>query len=222
MNFAESLQQMKHRLLETGTISSQADSLIVKSINELIASGIAEQSLKLGDVVPNFVLPNGFGQSVELQKLIANGVVVISFFRGHWCPFCGLELAALQKALPAIQGLGASLVAISPQTVEHTKLTVEEHEIKYEVLSDRKNNVARQFGIVFQMPEYLRPTFQELGHVLPKYNGDETFELPISATYVISPEGRVVYAFVNPDFTKRLDPIEIVSIIRNISLGGKN
>ncbi|AUT03165.1 alkyl hydroperoxide reductase [Nostoc sp. CENA543] len=222
MNFTESLEQISQSYIQNGIISTHAHSLIVKSINELVASEIVEQSLKLGDIAPNFVLPNAFSQSVELQKLLAQGAVVISFFRGHWCPFCSLELAALQQALPAIQGLGASLVAISPQTLHYTKLTVEKHEIEYEILSDRNNHVARQFGIVFKIPEYLRQVFQELGHVLPKYNGDESFELPMPATYVISQTGRVVYAFVNPDYTKRLDPIEIVSILKNISVVSKN
>lgn len=218
MNFTESLHQIGRFYLENGIISSHAHSLIAKSINELISSGIVEQSLQIGDFVPNFVLPNAFAQPIELYNLLASGAVVISFFRGHWCPYCSLELDALQQALPAIQTLGASLIAISPQTHKYTTFTVEKHEITYEVLSDRNNNIARQFGIVFQIPEYLRPIFQELGHVLPKYNGDESFELPIPATYVISQEGKVVYAFVDPNYTKRLDPITIVSILRNISI----
>ncbi|OUL36250.1 peroxiredoxin-like family protein [Nostoc sp. 106C] len=186
--------------------------------NELISSGIVDQSLKIGDLIPNFILPNAFGQTIELQKLLVSGPVVISFFRGSWCPFCNLELAALQQALPAIKTLGASLIAISPQTTRHTISTVEKHELSYEVLSDRSNMIARQFGIVFQIPEYLRSILQEKGHVLPRYNGDESFELPIPATFVVSPDGKVIYAFVDPDYTKRLDPIEIISILRNIPM----
>ncbi|MEA5566726.1 peroxiredoxin-like family protein [Anabaena sp. UHCC 0399] len=222
INLAASLNEICRIHLQNGIISSHAHSLIVKSINELILSGIVKQSLKVGDIVPNFILPNAFGQPIELQNLLASGAVVISFFRGHWCPLCSLELEALQQALPAIQTLGAALIAISPQTPHYTTLTVVKQEITYEVLSDRRNDVARQFGIVFQIPEYLRPVFQEQGHVLPKYNGDESFELPIPATFVVSQGGKVVYAFVDPDYTKRLDPIEIVSILRNISMFNKS
>ncbi|WP_375473217.1 peroxiredoxin-like family protein [uncultured Nostoc sp.] len=190
--------------------------------NELIYSGIIDQSLKVGDIIPNFILPNAFNQLVELQKLLFNGPVVISFFRGYWCPFCNLELAGLQQALPAIKTLGASIIAISPQNNRHTISTVEKHELTYEVLSDRSNMIARQFGIVFQIPEYLRHILEEKGHVLPRYNGDESFELPIPATFVVDRDGKIVYAFVDADYTKRLDPIEIVSILRNIPIVSKS
>ncbi|QMS92383.1 AhpC/TSA family protein [Nostoc edaphicum CCNP1411] len=190
--------------------------------NELVYSGMIDQILKVGDIIPNFILPNAFGQLVEIEKLLASGAVVISFFRGSWCPFCNLELAGLQQALPAIQTLGASLIAISPQTTRHTISTVEKHELTYEVLSDRSNHIARQFGIVFQIPESLRPILNEKGHVLPRYNGDESFELPIPATFVVAQDGKIIYAFVDADYTKRLDPIEIVSILRNIPIVGKS
>ncbi|MEH1807191.1 peroxiredoxin-like family protein [Nostoc sp.] len=190
--------------------------------NELISSGIIDQTLKVGDIIPNFILPNAFSQAVELQKLLVSGPVVISFFRGSWCPFCNLELAGLQQALPAIKTLGASIIAISPQTTRHTISTVEKHELTYEVLSDRSNMIARQFGIVFQIPEYLRPILESKGHVLPRYNGDESFELPIPATFVVDRDGKIVYAFVDVDYTKRLDPIEIVSILRNIPTVSKS
>lgn len=133
-----------------------------------------------------------------------------------------MELAGLQQALPAIKTLGASLIAISPQTSRHTISTVEKHELTYEVLSDRSNMIAHQFGIVFQISEYLRPMLYEKGHVLPRYNGDESFELPIPATFVVSQERKILYAFVDPDYTKRLDPIEIVGILRNIPLVSKS
>ena len=186
--------------------------------NELISSGIVDQSLKVGDFIPNFILPNAFGESIEVQKLLASGPVVISFFRGSWCPFCNSELAALQQALPAIKTLGASLIAISPQTISYTISTVEKHELSYEVLSDRNNHIARQFGIVFQIPEAFRAVLTEKGHVLPRYNGDESFELPIPATFIVSQDGKVIYAFVDPDYTKRLDPVEIISVLRNITV----
>ncbi|BAY10653.1 peroxiredoxin-like family protein [Calothrix sp. NIES-2098] len=190
--------------------------------HELISSGIIDRSLKVGDFIPNFMLPNACGETIEVEKFLVNGPVVISFFRGSWCPFCNSELAALQQALPAIKTLGASLIAISPQTNHHTSLTVEKHELTYEVLSDRNNKIARQFGIVFQIPEYLRPVLAQKGHVLPRYNGDESFELPIPATFIVSQDGKVIYAFVDPDYTKRLDPIEIITVLRNLSVVSKS
>lgn len=192
---------------------SLAESLKIELIT---SSGILDQALKVGDIIPNFILPNAFGQPIDLQKLLASGPVVISFFRGSWCPFCNLELTALEQALPAIRSLGSSLIAISPQTSHYTMSIVQKNELTYEVLSDRSNHIALQFGIVFQIPENLRPTFIERGYALPRYNGDESFKLPIPATFVADQDGRIVYAFVDPDYTKRLDPVEIVSVLQNI------
>lgn len=217
MNLTDSLNHIRSYLQKQG-LSERSRSLINQAINELSASGIVDQTLKVGDIVPNFILPNAFGEEVEFQKLLNSGAVVISFFRGYWCPFCNLELAALQEALPAIKTLGASLIAISPQTFRHTISTVEKHQLTYEVLSDRNNHVARQFGIVFQIPGYLRPVLEEMGHAIPRYNGEESFELPIPATFVVFQNGKIVYAFVDPDHTKRLDPIEIVGVLRNIAM----
>ncbi|MBW4643128.1 MAG: AhpC/TSA family protein [Goleter apudmare HA4340-LM2] len=217
MNLTESLNQIRSSF-QNQAINDPSLSLIIQAINELKSTNIVDQSIKVGDIIPDFTLPNAFGQPVELQKLLASGPVVISFFRGSWCPFCNLELAALQQALPAIKTLGASLIAISPQASHYTRSTVEKHELRYEVLSDRHNHIAHQFGIVFQIPEYLRPELQKIGYALPRANGAQPFELPIPATFIVSQEGKVIYAFVDPDYTQRLDPIEIVTILRNIPL----
>ncbi|MDJ0703536.1 MAG: peroxiredoxin-like family protein [Leptolyngbyaceae cyanobacterium MO_188.B28] len=187
-----------------------------KATEDLVKSGITDQSLNTGDTAPNFSLPNATGQTVAISDLLANGPVVISFYRGQWCPYCNLELRALQEALPEIQSLGAKLAAISPQTPDNSLSTTEKNELTFEVLSDVGNQVARQFGLVFSLPEELRPIYQGFGIDLPAHNGDKTFELPIPATYVIKSDGAIAHAFVDPDYTKRMDPADIVAALRSL------
>ena len=187
-----------------------------KATTDLIKSGIVNQSLKAGDPAPNFTLPNAVGQSVEIADLLSMGPVVISFYRGQWCPYCNLELRALQQALPEIQALAATLVAISPQTPDNSLSTTEKNELTFEVLSDVGNQVARQFGLVFSLAAELRPIYQNFGIDIPAHNGDQTFELPIPATYVINIDRVIAHAFVDPDYTRRLDPADIVAVLKSL------
>jgi len=169
----------------------------------------------VGDQVPNFALLNTANQLIELGQLLTRGSVVVSFFRGAWCPFCNLELQGLEQALPAIESLGASLIVISPQKQRYSSAMVEQYTLTFDVLNDQNNQVARQFGLVYQLPEYLRPVFTQGGYPLPRYNGDDSFELPIPATFVVNQAGKITYAFASPDYTQRADPIKIVTILRN-------
>jgi peroxiredoxin len=183
---------------------------------ELAHSGITDTSLKAGDTIPDVTLPNATGQSVNLGDLLKTGPVVIAFYRGGWCPYCNLELRALQQALPQIQSQGATLVAISPQTPDNSLSTAEKHNLDFEVLSDGGNQVARQFGLVFTVPEPLRPIYQSFGIDLPASNGDQTFELPIPATYVVGRDGTIVQAFVNVDYRQRQEPEDIIQALKNL------
>jgi peroxiredoxin len=183
---------------------------------DLINSGIVDRALNVGDTIPSFVLPNAIGKLIAIQDLLKLGPVVISFYRGGWCPYCNLELRALQQALPQFQTYGATLVAISPQTPDNSLSTIEKYELSFEVLSDVGNQVAHKFGLVYTVPEALRPIYQQFGIDLPLANGDETFALPIPATYVVSPDGTIADAFVNPDYTQRQDPESIVTVLQNL------
>ncbi|MEQ8998415.1 MAG: peroxiredoxin-like family protein [Coleofasciculus sp. B1-GNL1-01] len=189
-----------------------------QAMEDLVNSGVADQSLKVGDKAPNFRLPNAVGKTVELQDLLSRNPVVISFYRGGWCPYCNLELRTLQQSLPEIKELGATLVAISPQTPDNSLSTVEKNDLEFEVLSDVGNQVAKDFGLVFVLPKELRPIYQDFGIDLPAHNGEDTFELPIPATYVIAQDGTIIHAFVEVDYTKRLDPKEIIAALKQRSI----
>lgn len=183
---------------------------------DLAASGILNTATSTGDKAPDFTLPNATGSSVKLSTLLESGPVVLSFYRGKWCPYCNLELRALQQALPEITAAGATLVAVSPQTPDNSLSTVEKNELTFEVLSDVNNEVAQSYGLVFQLPEALRPIYANFGIDVPAHNGDDTFELPIAATYVISKDGTVAHAYVDADYTKRLEPSDIVATLQQL------
>ncbi|MDJ1183955.1 peroxiredoxin-like family protein [Roseofilum casamattae] len=180
---------------------------------QLRTSGIIEQACKTGDIAPDFSLPNATGKTVVLSELLKTGPVVVSYYRGQWCPYCNLELRALQQIVPDLRDRNATLVTISPQTPDNSLSTSEKNELTFEVLSDVGNQVARSYGLVFALPESLRPLYQNFGLDIPAHNGDDTFELPIPATYVIAPDGKVALGFVDADYTKRLDPSEILAAL---------
>jgi signal transduction histidine kinase len=184
---------------------------LTRPIAQLIQSGAAEQALTEGAPAPDFTLPDAFGHPVTLSRLLQRGPVVITFYRGSWCPYCKLTLRAYQQALPQIQESGASLVAISPQTPEHSRAMVEKQELTFAVLSDVGNTVARQFGLVYTIDEAVRGAYQQVGADLPAFNSDDSWELPMAGTFVVDQTGTVLLAFVDPDFTRRLDPSAIIA-----------
>ena len=214
MSLTAQLQTQKTQFL--AQVPTETAGTMGQATQDLIQSGIVDRSIAVGQAAPNFKLPNVTGHQIELQALLQQGPVVISFYRGQWCPYCNLELRALQQVLPEIQALGATLVAISPQTPDHSLSTVEKNELTFEVLSDVGNQVARDYGLVFQLPEQLRPIYQGFGIDLPAHNGDRTFELPIPATYVIGTHGLVIHGFVDPDYTQRLEPEEILNALQSL------
>jgi peroxiredoxin len=183
---------------------------------ELAASGISRRAVKAGNRAPDFRLPDARGGRVRLSELLTKGPVVVSFYRGGWCPYCNLELRALQNALPAIKLLGAELLAISPQTPDESLSTAEKNDLAFSVLSDVGSAAARAYGLAFGLAEELRPIYKRFGHALPDKNGDDSWVLPIPATYVIDTKGTVVLAFVDVDYRNRLEPAEILSVLGSL------
>ncbi len=180
----------------------------------LAASGITDTSLAVGAAAPDFTLPGVDGEQVSLAKLLTDGPVVLAFYRGGWCPYCNLELRALQAALADITAAGATLVAISPQLPDNSLSTAEKLELAFPVLSDVGNVVAREYGLVFSLPEDLRSVYDGFGIDLPAANGDQTFELPVPATFVIGRDGSVAWRFVDPDYTHRGDPADVLAALK--------
>lgn len=197
---------------------SEEDRLIGdKAIADLVSQQISARARKIGDVAPDFSLPDARGHQVTLSQLRSAGPVILSFYRGAWCPFCNLELRGLQRALPEFQTLGASLVAISPQLPDSSLTLQERHFLEFPVLSDVGNKVARQYGIVFRVPDELLDVFQRRNVDLQSFNGQEgKNELPLPATFIVDSEGKIRAAFVEEDHTIRLDPEEIITTLREL------
>lgn len=215
MNLTQELNQFK-----TNFSDSQPEEIkekMAQATTDLIKSKIAENSLGKGQKIPNFTLPNAVGKEVSLDSLLAQGAVVISFYRGGWCPYCNLELRALQVVLPEITARGANLIAISPETPDASLSTREKNELSFQVLSDRGNLVAKQLGLVFTIPESLRPIYNNFGIDIPAHNGDDTFELPLPATYVVAADGTIIYSFAHADYSQRLEPAEIITALDQIA-----
>ncbi|MCJ1379273.1 hypothetical protein MMC17_002374 [Xylographa soralifera] len=163
-------------------------------------------TIQVGDTIPDFHLSNASGQQVHSADLLAKGPLLISFYRGEWCPFCNLELRALQKNLDKFTAKGVTLVAISPELPNQSLSTTEKHDLKFSVLSDVGNKLARQLGIIFTQPDSLRPLFKAFGNDLKTRNGDDSFEVPVPATLLVDGRGVVRNLFVDTDYTKRLEP----------------
>ena len=188
-----------------------------QTISDLVAHGLSALALREGDVAPDFSLPDAHGQMVALKTLLDRGPVVISFYRGGWCPFCNLELRGLQRVLPEIVQMGASLVAISPQLPDNSLSTQEKNQLTFPVLSDVGNIEAKRFGIVFTPPTALIEANRAIGRELVEINGEAgAAQLPMPATFVLDKSGVIRLAFVEEDWSKRLDPDIVVDTLRGL------
>lgn len=204
MNLATELKAV------TDSVRKQAPAEVFSAMEaataKLAATGLADKALKRGNRMPDFELPDATGKVVRSANLRAQGMLLISFYRGHWCPYCNLELQALQERLTDITAQGTTLVAISPQTPDQSLTTRQKHELKFPVLSDAGNKVAKQFGLVYTLDAGLRPIYQAFGIDLQAHNGDSSFELPLPATYLVAKDGTVLESYLDVDYRKRLAP----------------
>ncbi len=189
---------------------------LLRPIGQLITSGAAERSIKAGTQAPDFTLLDARGTAVKLSHLLEQGPVVMTFYRGQWCPYCHMMLRAYQQALPQLQAGGATLLAISPQTPHHSRALAEKLELTFAVLSDMGNQMARQFGLVFTLDEAVRGAYKQVGADLPRFNGTDSWELPMAGTFLVDQSGIVRLAFVDPDFTRRLDPSVIFARLEEL------
>jgi peroxiredoxin len=175
---------------------------------ELIASGQAGR-----DRAPHFNLKDQNGNDVSSAALLVKGPLVVTFYRGVWCPYCNIELQAINEVLPEIQAYGANVVAISPQTPVNSRKSVRTNELGFPVLSDVNGQTGADFGLRFALPDYLVELYKNLKNDLPAFNNDPSWTLPMPARYVIGQDGIVLYSEVNPDYTRRPDPSDMFPVL---------
>ncbi len=186
-------------------------------ITTLAQSGIAKKSLRIGAKAPDFSLPDTHEKIVTLSSLLAKGPAVVTFYRGGWCPFCDLQLRAYQSVLPEIHRLGAELVAISAQTADYALSDAEKKQLTFPVLHDAHNRVSREYGLVFTLSDVMKKLQTGFGNPIPKFNGDDSWELNMPGTFVIHRAGIVKLAHVDPNYMVRLEPAAILDALRSIA-----
>ncbi|MCG9793280.1 peroxiredoxin-like family protein [Flavobacterium algicola] len=194
-----------------------------EQIKEIYAEGIADvtrqniiaNAKKNDDIAPDFILTNATGQEVQLSDYLKKGPVVLTWYRGGWCPYCNMTLHYLQEQLPNIQAKGANLLALTPELPDKSMSTAEKHDLKFEVLSDVANKVAKEYGIVFKLTDEVAESYQN-GFDLHGYNGDESDELPLAATYVIGQDGKIVYTFLDAEYRNRAEADVILKALEGL------
>ncbi len=211
----------ERRELISRYVPAEIQALHARVVEELKQSGIERRAPKTGDLAPAFELPDRDGTLVRSTDLLSRGPLVLCFIRGRWCPFCVGQMEAMNATVPELDQRSASLVAISSQNPRQSSLMADQHKLRFRLLSDSGSQVSRQFGLVYQVPGYQKEVYRRAFVNLPFLNGDNTWELPVPATFVIGraaadPVARILFASVNPDYTERPEPADILSRITEL------
>ncbi len=195
--------------------SDEKKKIYSDGITSVANSGVLDSALKVGDKAHNFTLKNALNESVSLYDELKNGPVILTWYRGGWCPYCNITLHALQEKLPEFKQEGATLLALTPELPDNSLSTSEKNNLEFTVLSDLGNTIGKEYGVVFTLTDDVA-TIYNAGFGLNNVNGDTSNELPLAATYVIDINGIIKYAFLDADYTKRAEPNEIVSVLKKI------
>jgi len=195
-------------------VPADVQAVHTRTIAELKARGLGAQSLTVGSQIPSFELSDHHGKLVSSANLLAKGRLVLSFIRGRWCPFCVGQMEAMSSIAGQIAAVGASLVAVSPQTEKQAFFMHDQHRLAFPLLVDAHNQFARQLGLVYRVPEEQQALYSRTFVNLPFVNGDSSWELPIPATFVIERDGAILFASANEDYSDRPEPLEILSAVR--------
>lgn len=210
------LQDQLDQITENTRMLVQPERLAVsdRAIAELFALGIEERILPVGAKMPEFSLLESTGKTVRSEDLLALGPLVVSFFRGRWCPYCVTELEAWRDLYPVVREFGGLMVAIAPQTTRQNDFMVGHHQLPFPLLTDSACELASQFGLTYVVPEELRNYYRSILINIPFVNGEESWKLPLPATYVVAQDGTIAYAEAHADFRVRPEPEEVLQPLR--------
>jgi peroxiredoxin len=194
-------------------VPPETQAIHAQAVAELKQRHLATRILQVGAKAPAFELPDHNGKTLSSSDPLGKGRLVLCFIRGRWCPFCVGQMEAMNLILPQIEQAGATIVALSPQTVKQSFFMHDQHKMRFPLLSDAENKVARQFGLTYRVPQLQEAVYRRAFVNLPFANGDESWELPIPATYIVDRDGTVLYASANEDYTERPEPADIVQML---------
>lgn len=199
----------------TAKFTEEKKQIYAEGIKSVENSGITDKALNIGDKAPNFTLKNALNKTVSLYNELENGPVVLTWYRGGWCPYCNITLHYLQEKLPEFKKEGATLLALTPELPDNSLSTSEKNNLEFTVLSDVGNKVGNQFGVVFTLTKEVAAIYNT-GFGLNEVNGDDSNQLPLAATYVIDQKGIIKYAFLDADYRKRAEVSEIIKALENL------
>lgn len=212
MALQDKLDALKTKF-ETEMAPPEVVAVLHRVTDELIASGQAGSALKAGDRAPTFTLPDPDGKLVSSENLLAKGPLVLTFYRGTWCPYCNLDLQALEEARLEIEARGAFLVAVSQQTAANSRKAQRNNKLGFPIVGDKGGELAAKFGIRWHLLEEVQAVHKQLGADLVAFNGEDSWTLPMPARYVIGQDGVIAYAEINPDYTRRPEPSDVFPVL---------
>jgi len=217
-SYAEALSAFRAaRETQASPALTEQDRAVMAKAKDDLAAALPNPGLAVGTAAPDFSLTNANGARVDLSSLLAEGPVVLTFYRGAWCPYCNLQLRGLTQSLPMIEAQGARLVAVTPQTPDKSLAQVEEDGFAFEILSDLDDSVMQAYGLYFEVPAALRQVYeQRLGLDITDYNGAGRYGLPVPGTFVIDRGGVIRAAFADVDYRQRMEPADIVAALERL------
>lgn len=192
--------------------------IMARNTQALIDARATDAALKVGARAPVFTLPDADGAPVSSADLLARGPLVVSFYRGVWCPYCNLDLKAQEAVRDEVEALGATMLAISPQSAANSRKSQRQNGLGFRILSDLGNAVAAQFGVRFALSEELIALYRALGNDLAMVNGEPSWTLPMPGRFVIARDGTIAHAEVHPDYTRRPEPASLLPVLRGLAV----
>lgn len=212
-NLAQQLKQFQQNM--NGNLPKEITDSFNKSIEDLRSKKIEKNCIQKGDRLPVFALPNENNEVITSKTLLdSNDYLIITFIRGSWCPYCNLQLKYLQQSLSKIKDKNAVLIAITPQRTEYNAVLKDKNSLAFPILYDKGNKYANKLGITFELQDFVKPIYEQIGVNLLESNGDSSYSLPIPATFVIDKDSTVVYSFVDVDYANRSDIDKILTFLK--------
>ncbi len=212
LTLADQLALMQKQSMEK--LPPETAKIMKDATDKLRSEQLAEKALKVGQKMPDFTLPDANGKKISLKTLLKSGPVIVTFYRGSWCPYCNAQLSNYQQHLADIKAKHATLVAISPEKPDLSLLLAEKKKLEFPILTDQNNALAKKFGLVFTVTPELKQVYTKFGIDLEKSQGNADWRLPIPATFLIGKNGKILFAHVDPDYTKRAELSDILAVIQ--------